>query len=85
MEKTGNILDKWTPELPSTFPALPAETYIASWTNQCRITVKGDERTAIPSDNIIQIPLSENKTWQDIQGDVANKVILKYEWQGSDY
>ena len=43
LEKTGNIFDKWTPELPSTFPASsPDTTYAASWTNQCRITVKGD-------------------------------------------
>ena len=84
LKKGSDILDVWTPELPSTFPALPAETYTASWTNQCRITVKGDERTDIPSDHI-KIGLAPAKTWQDIQGDVANKVILKPEWSNGDY
>ncbi|MGI5068402.1 leucine-rich repeat domain-containing protein [Treponema denticola] len=86
LKKGSDILGVWTPELSSTFPASsPDTTYVASWTNQCRITVKGDERTAIPSPNIITIGLAPAKTWQDIQGDVANKVILKPEWPGSDY
>ena len=86
LKKGSDILDVWTPELPSTFPASsPDTTYAASWTNQCRITVKGDERTDIPSPNIIKIDLTPAKTWQDIKADVANKVILKLEWPGSDY
>ena len=85
LEKTGNIFDKWTPELPSTFPASsPDTTYAASWTNQCRITVKGDERTSIPSDHI-KIDLAPAKTWNDIKTDVQSKVSLKTEWQGGDY
>ena len=86
LKKGSDILDVWTPELPSTFPASsPDTTYAASWIDKYRITVKGDERTAIPSDNIIKIDLAPAKTWQDIQGDVANKVILKSEWPGGDY
>ena len=80
----GFLFLHWNPKLPSTFPAQSAK-HTALWTDKCQITVKGDERTAISEDNIIQIPLSENKTWQDIQGDVANKVILKPEWPNGDY
>ena len=80
----GFLFLHWNPKLPSTFPAQSAK-HTALWTDKCQITVKGDERTAISEDNIIQIPLSENKTWQDIQGDVANKVILKPEWSNGDY
>ena len=80
----GLLFLHWNPKLPSTFPAQSAK-HTALWTDKCQITVKGDERTAISEDNIIQIPLSENKTWQDIQGDVANKVILKPEWSNGDY
>ncbi|WP_432873732.1 leucine-rich repeat domain-containing protein [Treponema denticola] len=85
LKKTGHIFEKWTPELPSTFPASsPDTTYAASWTDKYRITVKGDERTSIPS-SLIEIDLEPAKTWQNIQGDVANKVILKSKWQGGDY
>ena len=85
LKKTGHIFEKWTPELPSTFPASsPNTTYSASWTDKYRITVKGDERTSIPS-SLIEIDLEPAKTWQNIQGDVANKVILKPEWSNGDY
>ena len=85
LKKGSDILDVWTPELPSTFPASsPDTTYAASWTDKYRITVKGDERTSIPS-SLIEIDLEPAKTWQNIQGDVANKVILKSKWQGGDY
>jgi leucine-rich repeat protein len=85
LKKGSDILDVWTPELPSTFPASsPDTTYAASWTDKYRITVKGDERTAILSDHI-EIDLAPAKTWHDIQGDVANKVILKPEWPGYYY
>ena len=84
LKKGGDILDVWTPELPSTFPALPAETYTASWTDKYRITVKGDERINIPSDNI-KIDPTPDKTWQDIKTHIESNVNLKSEWQGSDY
>ena len=86
LKKSSNILDKWEPELPTTFPASsPAETYTASWTNQSRITVKGDERTNIPSDTIIKIDLAPAKTWSNIKAEVESKINLKTEWQGGDY
>ena len=85
LKKGSDFLDTWTPELPSTFPASsPDTTYVASWTNQCRITVKGDERTAITSDHI-KIDPAPAKTWNDIKADVQSKVSLKTEWQGGDY
>ena len=84
LKKDSNILDKWEPELPAIFPASPAKIYTASWTDKCRITIRGDERVA-GSGSIDPIPLAGNKKWQNIKSDVANKVILKPEWQGSDY
>ena len=84
LKKGSDILDVWTPELPSTFPALPAETYTASWTDKYRITVKGDERINIPSDNI-KIDPTPDKTWQDIKTHIESNVNLKSEWQGGDY
>ena len=84
LKKGSDILDVWTPELPSTFPALPAETYTASWTDKYRITVKGDERINIPSDNI-KIDPTPDKTWQDIKTHIESNVNLKSEWPGSDY
>ena len=65
LKKGSDILDVWTPELPSTFPALPAETYTASWTDKYRITVTGDERINIPS-SLIKIDPTPDKTWNDI-------------------
>lgn len=49
------------------------------------ITVKGDERIAIPSDNIIKTDLAPAKTWSNIKADVESKINLKIEWQGGDY
>jgi len=84
LKKGSDILDVWTPELPSTFPALPAETYTASWTDKYRITVKGDERINIPSDNI-KIDPTPDKTWNNIKTQIEGDVSLKPEWQGGDY
>ena len=85
LKKGSNTLDKWEPKLPATFPAFsPDTTYAASWTNQYSITVKGDERTSIPS-SLIEIDLEPVKTWNDIKADVQSKVSLKPEWQGGDY
>ena len=39
----------------------------------------------VNSEFLIEIDLAPVKTWQNIQGDVADKVILKTEWQGGDY
>ena len=84
LKKGSDILDVWTPELPSTFPALPAETYTASWTDKYRITVTGDERINIPS-SLIKIDPTPDKTWNDIKTQIEGDVNLKSEWQGGDY
>jgi len=47
------------------------------------ITVKGDERTDIPSGAFIKVDYA--KTWQDIKSQAQGKVGLKVEWQGGDY
>ena len=47
------------------------------------ITVKGDERTDIPSGAFIKVDYA--KTWQDIKSQAQGKVGLKVEWRGGDY
>ncbi|UTC64040.1 leucine-rich repeat domain-containing protein [Treponema sp. OMZ 788] len=83
--KTGNVLEKWTPPLPETFPvSSPAETYTASWVDGYIVTIKGDERTEI-TDNTFKATLSPIQTWNAIAAQVKAKVNLKPEWQGGDY
>ena len=84
LRKGSDVLDVWEPELPSTFPALPAETYTASWTDKYRITVTGDERINIPLDSI-KIDPTPDKTWNNIKTQIEGDVSLKPEWQGGDY
>ncbi|UTY30359.1 leucine-rich repeat domain-containing protein [Treponema putidum] len=81
LKKDPLIFDGWEPELPSTFPALPAETYKALWATKYRITVKGDERTVI-SENILTI--DQGKTWNDIKAEATGKVSLTTEWNNED-
>lgn len=48
-----------------------------------KVTVNGDERTVVSSDNTIKIDYA--KTWQQIKDLVQGKVSLHSDWQGGDY
>ena len=54
-------------------------------TDSYRIIIKGDERTNIPENTLIEIPLAENKTWSDIKEQAKAKVTLKSEWNNDNY
>lgn len=85
LKKGALIIEKWTPELPQTFPSeSPSGFYSASWTDKYTVTIKGDERIK-EGGSSIKIPPS--KTWADIKESVNKEAIksLKTEWQGGDY
>lgn len=83
LKKDSDILKKWEPKLPKTFPASsPTETYTASWFAGNIITITGDDRMNIHSENTIKVGETE---WNDILDQVKEKVSLKPEWQGGDY
>ena len=83
--KAGTLFGNWNPDIPSTFPA-ESTTYTVVWTDSSyRIIIKGDERTNIPQETYIDIPLAQNKTWSNIKDEAKAKVTLKSEWNNDNY
>ncbi|UTC64641.1 leucine-rich repeat domain-containing protein [Treponema sp. OMZ 788] len=82
--KDGIIFWHWKPELPSTFPAQNT-TYTASWINGYIVTIKGDERTDIPQETFVKVPITETKTWGEIKEEAKAKVRLGSGWDNGDY
>ena len=83
LKKGSDILKKWDPKLPATFPlSSPAETYTASWFAGNIITIKGDERINIAPSTSIKVGETD---WKNIIDQIKAKVNLKAEWQNGDY
>ncbi len=75
----------WKPSLPKTFSFdVHKREYVAQWSDNIRVFIKGDERLDIKEDYIDFLP-SEAGKWANVKDRVQAQVSLKSDWAGGDY
>ena len=86
LEKAGQFLKNWEPELPTIFSLQDdKKTYLAHWENGKSISIEGDDGLEISSPPVVGLTTEDTKTWADIKVEILAKVSFKTEWSEEDY
>ncbi len=83
--KTGLLFYGWNPPLPAKFSSDDVQKeYVANWSENIRVYIKGDERLEIKKEYLDFAP-GEAGIWQNVSARIEAQVSLKPEWANGDY